>query len=124
MIEIDRVEKDPRRLSQAVMQVTAMLGLYHAELARILHTDCPDIGQLASGRQCLQPGTTAWSQACLLVRCYRALYRQHAGDGAAMIHWLHVHQPALGGIPHRLLVDEQRLAVVVKWLEAGTAGET
>jgi hypothetical protein len=123
MIEIDQVEDNPRRLSQAVMQVTAMLGLYHAELARILQTDCPGIGQLASGQQCLQQGTTAWRQACLLVRCYRALYRLHAGDGTAMYHWLHVYQPALGGIPHLLLVDEQQLAAVVKWLEAGTAGE-
>ena len=122
MFEIGQVEDDPRALSQAVLQITALLGLYQAELARILQTECPVIGQLASGRRCLEPGTTGWRQAALLVRMYRALYRTYAGDGAAMVHWLHVHQALLGGVPHRLLVDERRLDAIVDCLERDGCG--
>ena len=114
---IDDVADDPRRLTQSVLQITALLGLYQAELARVLRIKCGDIGQLASGRRCLEQGSEAWRQASLLVRLYRALYARHNGNGAAMCHWLRVPLVALGGVPHLLLVDEDRLADVVRFLE-------
>lgn len=100
-----------------MLQATALLGLYQAELARVLCINCADIGQLASGRQCLQPGTLAWRQARLFIRLYQALYSLHAGNGPAMCHWLHVPQPGLGGEPHLLLIDDGRLADVVHCVE-------
>lgn len=109
--------EDPRQRTLAVLQLAALLDLYQAELARMLELQCPDIGRLASGQQLLQPGTRAWQQAGLLLRCYQALYRVMAGNGVAMRHWLRVHVDALQGIPHRLLVDEGRLVVVVEYLE-------
>jgi len=109
---------EPRRLTQAVLQIVDMLGLYQAELARVLRLKCGDIGRLASARQCLEPATPAWEQAQLLVRCYRALYVVHHGDGVAMRHWLRITEDTLDGVPHLLIVDDDRLADVVACLEA------
>lgn len=109
---------DPRRLTQSVLQATDLLGFYQAELARMLSLQCGDIGHLTAGRRDLAPGSTAWRQARLFVRLYRALYVRHHGDGTAMYHWLRVPQAALDAIPHRLMVDEGRLADVVRHLEA------
>jgi hypothetical protein len=117
VFEISGVCDDPRRLTQAATQITTFLDLYHAELARILGVKCADIGQLASGGRCLQPGTMAWQQACLFVRLYQALFARTAGDGVAMRHWLRTSSRELCGIPHLLIVDEGRLADVVAHLE-------
>lgn len=115
--EISGAIDDPRRLSQAVTQITTFLGLYNAELARILGLKCSDIGQLVSGRRCLEAGTVQWDQACLLLRLYQALYARVEGDGVAMRHWLRVSNRLLGGTPHLLIVDDGRLADVVACLE-------
>jgi hypothetical protein len=117
VFEISGVSDDPRRLTQAATQITHFLDLYHAELARILGVKCADIGQFASGSRCLEPGTTAWRQACLFVRLYQALFARTAGDGVAMRHWLRVSSRELCGTPHLLIVDEGRLAEVVAHLE-------
>ena len=109
---------EPRRLTQAVLQIVDMLGLYQAELARILRLKCGDIGRLAAAQQSLEPATPAWEQAQLLVRCYRALYIAQNGDGVAMRHWLHIPDEKLGGVPHLLIVDDGCLADVVACLEA------
>jgi hypothetical protein len=109
---------EPRRLTQVVLQIVDMLGLYQAELARVLRLKCGDIGRLASAQQCLEPATPAWEQAQLLVRCYRALYVVHNGDGVAMRHWLRITEDTLDGVPHLLIVDDGRLADVVACLEA------
>jgi len=112
---------DPRRLTQAVLQIIDLLGLYRAELARILHLRCGDIGELAAARRCLEPGTDAWMRAQLFLRCYRALFAHMDGDGVAMRHWLRVQQPGLGGVPHLLMVDDDRLDAVVGYLENGVS---
>jgi hypothetical protein len=119
---IDYVDNDPRRLTQAVLQITGLLGLYQAELARVLRVNCGVIGQLASGRRCLEPGTAAWQQASQLVRLYQALYVQLDGNGVAMCHWLRVPHPRIGGVPHLLMVDDGRLDDVVRGLERMTGG--
>jgi hypothetical protein len=122
VFEITAGDQDPRSLSQAVLQIIALLDLFHAELARVLHLRCGDIGELASARHCLEPDTEAWEQALLFVRFYRALYTSMDGDGVAMRHWLRVEHTALGGVPHLLIVDEDRLQEVVMYLEQGTRG--
>lgn len=108
---------EPRRLTQAVLHITEMLGLFQAELARVLHVRCGDIGALAGARRSLEPDTRAWEQALLFVRFYRALYSRMGGDGVAMRHWLRVEDQALGGVPHLLIVDVNRLPDVVENLE-------
>ena len=108
---------DPRRLTQAVLQIAELLGLYQAELARILHFRCGDIGELAAARRCLEPGTDAWVRGQRFLCGYRALFARMHGDGVAMRHWLRVQQPGLGGVPHLLMVDDDRLDAVVDYLE-------
>ena len=117
VFEIASIPDDPRRLTQCVLQITALLDMYQAELARVLGVNCGDIGLLASGRQCLQPETDAWTRARVFVRFYQLLYRRMHGDGVAMRHWLRVEQPQLAGVPHRLIVDEARLGDVVAALQ-------
>jgi hypothetical protein len=108
---------DPRQLTQVVLQITTLLDLYQAELARILHLQCSDIGFLSNGKACLEPNTTAWQQAELFVRFYHALYEMTQGDGVAMRQWLRVEQKEVGGIPHLLMVDNDRLHDIVEILE-------
>jgi len=120
VFEIEPVPDDPLRLTQVVLQITTMLDMYQAELARILGIKCGDIGQLSSGKQCLQPGTDAWRRALLFVHFYRLLFKQMNGDGIAMRHWLRIDNRQLEGVPHLLIVDDDRLPDVVDCLERDT----
>ena len=122
VFEIESIPEEPRKLTQAVLQITWMLDLYQAELARVLGIRCGDIGQLASGREHLVPATPAWTRARQFVRFYQLLFRYLAGDGVAMRHWLRIEQHGLGGIPHRLIIDEGRLDDVIGFLRHAGAG--
>ena len=117
VFEITGDTSDPRRLTQSVLQVIALLDMYQAELARVLCLKCGDIGELAAAQRYLVTGTETWDQALLLVRFYRLLYARMSGDGVAMRHWLRVENAALGGVPHLMIVDENRLADVVSYLD-------
>jgi hypothetical protein len=101
---------------QSMQPAADMLGLYQTELARILGLQCGGIGRLARAQWCLESGTPAWSQAVLLVCCYRTMYEHCRGDGVAMVHWQRVEQPVPDATPRRLMVDEGRLADVVDLL--------
>ena len=109
---------EPQKRTQAVLQITDMLGLYQAELARILGINCPDIGELASARRHLEPDSEAWQQAGLLIRFYQALYDRLSGDGVAMRNWLRIEHEALQGVPHLQMVDDGELEKIVAWLES------
>jgi len=66
VFQITQAVDDPRALTQVVLQITTMLGLFQAELARVLQVNCVDIGQQSSGRQILEPGTgTGIRRSCL-----------------------------------------------------------
>ena len=103
-------EPSPRELSQKVLQVTRLLNMYHAELARILGLQCADIAAMSNARYCLQAESHAWRQAMLFVRLYNRLYDCFDGDSVAMYHWMRANNPGLGGIPHFLLVDHNGLS--------------
>ena len=117
VFQITQAVDDPRALTQVVLQITTMLDMFQAELARVLQVNCGDIGQLSSGRQILEPGTGSWDQAQLFTRFYRGLYERMKGDGVAMRHWLRVENKTLQGVPHLLMVDENRLAELVDYVE-------
>ncbi len=91
-----------------------LLGLLRAELARILHLQCEDIGAIAEGREQLDPDTPAGKQAQLLIILYNNLFEQESGDGARMCNWLRRVQPAWGKSAFYLMVDEGRIAQVLK----------
>ncbi len=103
----------PARLTQSVLQITDMLGMYQAELARILRCQCTDIGRLASGRACLQRDTPAWRQALLLVECYQLLFRLCRGEEAGMINWLRRQRPQWQTSAHLMMVDHGETQVVI-----------
>lgn len=107
-----------KALSQAVVQITQLLGLYQAETARILQLQCGDIGRLNTGKLIIRADTPLAQKAKAFVRMYEQLYRYRAGNAVEMYHWLRASQPELGGIPLLMMVDESRLSEVVAWLEA------
>jgi hypothetical protein len=116
VFEIASAPAQPRKLTRCVLQITALLDMFQAELARVPGVRCGDIGLLASGRQCSQPATSSWSRAVGLVRFYQLLIDRMQGDGVAMRHWLRVEDATLGGIPHRMLVDENRMNELLEFL--------
>ena len=105
-----------RKISQSVIQVTEMLGMYHAELARILGKQCGDIGKLSSGKVCIQKDSETWQRAVLFIEMYHGLYDYFDGDSVAMYHWMRAHNKKLDGTPHYLIVDENKLQVVHDYL--------
>lgn len=111
------VADDACALTRAMLQMFAMLDLYQAKLARILHPKCGETGELAAAQRELEPAGEAWEQALLLVRFLRALYVKTNGDGVAMRHWLRVEHTVPGGVPHLLIVDDDDLPAVVTYLE-------
>ena len=117
VFQITQAFDDPRTLTQAVLQIATMLDMFQAELARVLHVNCGDVGQLSCGWQVLETGTLSWDQAQLFVWFFQGLYQQMNGDGVAMRHWLRVESRALKGVPHLLMVDEDRPAELVSFVE-------
>ena len=118
MFEIDqKVIEKPEKLTPAVLQVAEMLGMYHAELARVLKLQCADIGRLASVQQFIEQGTVAWEQAVLFIRFYQALYKMHSGNEIAIYNWMRVENKQLKGTPLLLIVDNNCLEYVLSFIE-------
>ena len=117
VIQIKHIGSDARKLTQAVIQVVDMLDLYQAELARILHLQCSDIGLFAQGKSLLKPGTEAWYLAAKFIQFYRLLYRQFNADGVLMRHWLRRRHVEFAKTPHLLLVDDDRLSELIRFLD-------
>jgi len=110
-------QPDSRLLIQAILQISNSLHLYQAELARILHYQCRDIGQLATARQYLKPHSTHWQQALLLLRFYKLLDKKFASDEAAMCNWLRKNNDQWNDTPLMMMVDKQALGIIVQYLE-------
>ncbi len=108
----------PQRLSQSVVQVGELLGLYRAEVARLLGLHCEDVGALYDGRLLLVPASEAGVQGRLFIRLFQALYDRMQGDGPRMIHWLRADNEELGSSPFLLMVDHGRLEQVVARIES------
>lgn len=115
LIDVD-VAGEPQNLTPAVLQAAEMLGMYHAELARVLHLKCGDIGDLTSMRKTLQPGTDAWMKALLFVQFFNDLYNKQNGNGSAMCHWLRSENDKLQSTPLLCIVDNDELERVIQVL--------
>ena len=103
------------KLTPAVLQACEMLGMYQAELARVLGLQCADIGRMASVQQFLVPGSIAWEKAVLFIQFYQCLYDKCNGDGALMVHSLRSEQLELKGSPLLLMVDDDRLPFLLDY---------
>jgi hypothetical protein len=112
---------DSKALTQAVVQITQLLGLYQAELARVLGVQCSDVGAFAAADKELQADTDEWRRARQFATLYERLYRHFAGDSVAIYHWLRAGNLQLGGVPLLLMVDEGRLDDVVDWFDSAIA---
>ncbi|HHJ34430.1 MAG TPA: hypothetical protein ENJ87_01560 [Gammaproteobacteria bacterium] len=116
LFKIDKPYENERKLSQSVIQVIELLGMYHAELARILGQQCTDIGELTSGRRCIEKDSGAWHKAKLFIDTYHLLYERFAGDGVAIYHWMRAYNADLDGTPHLLMVDDGKLREIHDYL--------
>ena len=119
LVMVFRIENpygSERKISQSAIQVIELLGMYHAELARILCQQCADIGQLSAGTSCIQKNTEAWHRAVLFIDTYHLLYDLFNADSVAMYHWMRAHNKELDGTPHFLIVDENKLQLVHDYL--------
>lgn len=115
-----QVAMDAVALTQAVLQISEMLGIYHAELARVLGLLCPDIGAFAAAKRHLIVNSSAWEQARRFVTMYDLLYQRFAGDPVAMYHWLRTPPPNWHNTPLLAMVDEGRLPDVIACLQAAS----
>ncbi len=113
LIKVTEVSDSEKKLTQAVLQITQMLGIYNAELARILHLRCADIGELSSAHTNIQSNTEAWFQAIKYVEMYEGLYYLCEGSEIKMNNWLRKKHKYLQAIPLYLMVDEQKINRVI-----------
>ncbi len=116
--DIQDASSSGRRLTQSVIQIIQQLDMLNAELARVLHIRCDDIGRLTSAKSIIEEGSTQWHYAEQFVRFYQLLHRYKHGDGVAMRHWLRSQNTLLDDTtPHLLIVDDDRIGLVIEHLE-------
>ena len=113
-IKLSEVISSEKTFTQSVLQITQMLGIYHAELARILHLQCADIGDLSNSQKNIQKNSEAWSQAEKFIQMYECLYQKYNGEEASIYNWLRKENNDLDGVPLYLMVDELRIDDVIK----------
>ena len=106
LIKLSDVNHSTSALTPAVLQAAQMLGLYHAELARILKLQCADVGELANTQQPLEVDSIAWQQAEKFILIFEILYLKFQGNEALMCNWLRKRNTALNGVPLYLMVDD------------------
>lgn len=116
VFKIEDPASSERKLTQSVIQVTQLLGMYHAELARILGKQCADVGDLSAAKTVIATGTSSWHNAELFVAMYNQLFDCFDGDSVAMYHWMRAPNKSLGGTPHFLIVDDGKLQIVHDYL--------
>ncbi|GMR01467.1 MAG: hypothetical protein BMS9Abin19_0857 [Gammaproteobacteria bacterium] len=124
VFKINNPFESERKISQSVIQVIELLGMYNAELARILGQQCGDIGELTSGQHCIRHGSQAWSQAVLFIETYHLLFDYFDGDSVAMYHWMRADNKHLKGTPHFLIVDEGKLQLIHDYLHRANLAKT
>jgi len=117
LIKLSDVNHSEKALTQAVLQVTQMLGVYHAELARILHLQCADIGELSNAENVIVINSTEWVQAVKYIELYELLYNLQGGDEALINNWLRKENKYLDGAPLYLMVDRLKIDDVIQCLK-------
>jgi len=116
-LEISEISHDARCRTQQLVQAMTMLGLFQAELARILELQCADIASFSNAQMQLEPDTKTWRRAHHFIHLYQLLYQKLQGDGVTMRHWLRRRHPEFSQTPHLLLVDKDGLLAVVEYLQ-------
>ena len=117
LIKLSDVNHSEKVLTQAVLQVSQMLGLFHAELASILKLQCGDVVELASAKKTLNVNSIAWQQAGKLILIFEKLYIKFQGDEALMCNWLRRKNSELDGFPLYLMVDDGLIDNCLEYLQ-------
>jgi len=109
LIKATEINGSEKKLTQAVLQITQMLGIYNAELARILHLKCADIGELSGAHKSIRSDTDTWNHAMKYIKMYEGLYYLCEGSEIKMNNWLRKKHKQLEAVPLYLMVDEQEI---------------
>lgn len=109
----DKDPLTPRTLIAALNHASDSLGLYCAELARILGLRCDDVSDSRALEKQLQYEAPVQECAQRLVHLYTLLETRFDDDNVAMVHWLRVEHSGIGTTPLLAMVDEGRLEDVV-----------
>ena len=117
VFEITKIEQSEKRFTVQVLQITEMLNIYHAELARVLGLRCADIAALANGQLFIQKGTKAWVQGQMYVELYQCLYKSLNADEVQMNHWLRKKHHGLDDSALILMVDKGQLDQVLEYVK-------
>ena len=89
------------------------LGLYRAELARILCLLCRDVSESANLDLLLNDNKRVQKKAERFVFFYELLEARFRNDSAGMVHWFRKYNATLGTTPFHAMVDDNRLEDVI-----------
>lgn len=117
LIKLSDVNHSEKTLTQAVLQITQMLGVYHAELARILRLQCSDIGELSNAENVISKNSISWAEAEKYIELYEYLYVLFDGDEPLMNNWIRKKNKKLDAVPLYLMVDQLRIDEVLEVLK-------
>lgn len=115
-IILSDVNHTEKSLTQAILQVSQFLGMYDAELARILGLRCGDIGDFYKANKTLQANSNEWLMAEKYIAIYQGLFVKFQGNDVKINNWLRRNSRRLKGVPLYLMVDEKRLDDVLNVL--------
>lgn len=104
-------------LMASVNHAADSLGLYRAELARILGLMCQDVSNPGQLESLLNSQSQYQLRAEQFVRFYDSLDRQFSGDSVAMTNWFRRDNVSLGTTPFLALVDQGRLDETIDLLK-------
>ena len=106
-----------RSLIASINHATDTLGLYRAELARILELNCADVSDSQHLDLLIKSNMAVRSRAELFVRFFQLLETLFRNDTISMINWFRKDNNEFGTTPLLAMVDHGRLSDVVDVLQ-------
>ncbi len=100
-------------LIASVNRATDSLGLYRAELARILCLKCGDVSDSIHLESLLSDNIDIQKKAERFVAFHELLENSFPGDSVAMLHWFRKENTNLSTTPFLAIVDDGRLEDVM-----------
>ena len=106
-----------RVLPRALLRAARLLGLRHADLARVIGTSPSSVSRMARGRT-LDPESKEGELALLFLRMFRSLDALVGGDGERARAWLHAENRHLRAVPAERIATVEGLVDTVRYLDA------
>lgn len=100
-------------LIASVNYATDTLGLYRAELARILGLNCSDVSDSQNLELLFTSNNRIRNQAESFICCFQLLEKLFPNDTVSMVHWLRRENSELGMTPFLAMVDHGQLSQVI-----------